>query len=172
MKRMSEDMCPSVYTNFPIDNTVDAHDTSEKDYTQIDDGGMHEVIPKEEVKAFVSRIQKIKDDHNEKGAPINYGTICGILIDGYKLLKENTEPDSRESKLEPELKAVSPNVPPKFANKTEVLAKGFDEWYQEVYECRYCGKHFMVDRDAKGHPYLNCCPCCGNYVRDIVREQK
>lgn len=54
-----------------------------------DDGVMHEVIPKSEVKAFVSRIQKIKDDHNEKGAPINYGTICGILIDGYKLLKEN-----------------------------------------------------------------------------------
>ena len=25
MKRMSEDMCPSVYTNFPIDTTVDAH---------------------------------------------------------------------------------------------------------------------------------------------------
>lgn len=83
---------------------------------------------------------------------------------------KGTESDSRESKLEPELKAISPNVPPKFANKTEILAKGCDEWYREEYECRYCGKHFMVDSDVKGHPYLTCCPCCGNYVRDIVRE--
>ena len=75
-----------------------------------------------------------------------------------------------QNKLEPELKAVSPNVPPKFDNKTEVLATGCDEWYREVYKCRYCGKKFMVDSDAKGHPYLNCCPCCGNHVRDIVRE--
>ena len=45
-----------------------------------------EAIPKEEVRQFIENIQKIKDNHNECGEPINYGTICGILIEGYRLL--------------------------------------------------------------------------------------
>lgn len=45
-----------------------------------------EAIPKEEVRQFIENIQKIKDNHNEYGEPINYGTICGILIEGYRLL--------------------------------------------------------------------------------------
>ena len=40
----------------------------------------------EEVRQFINNIQKIKDNYNEYGEPINYGTICGILIDGYRLL--------------------------------------------------------------------------------------
>jgi hypothetical protein len=47
-------------------------------------------IPREEVKQFILNIQKIKDDHNDEKikAPINYGTICGILIEGYRLLEK------------------------------------------------------------------------------------
>ena len=48
-----------------------------------------EAIPKEEVRQFIENIQKIKDNHNEYGEPINYGTICGILIEGYRLLDKH-----------------------------------------------------------------------------------
>lgn len=48
-------------------------------------------IPKEEVREFIESIQKIKDNHNEHGEPINYGTICGILIEGYRLLDKYME---------------------------------------------------------------------------------
>ena len=50
-----------------------------------------EAIPKEEVRQFIENIQKIKDNHNEYGEPINYGTICGILIEGYRLLDKYME---------------------------------------------------------------------------------
>lgn len=50
-----------------------------------------EAIPKEEVRQFIENIQKIKDNHNEHGEPINYGTICGILIEGYRLLDKYRE---------------------------------------------------------------------------------
>ena len=50
-----------------------------------------EAIPKEEVKQFIENIQKIKDNHNEHGEPINYGTICDILIWGYRLLDKYME---------------------------------------------------------------------------------
>lgn len=50
-----------------------------------------EAIPKEEVRQFIESIQKIKDNHNEHGEPINYGTICGILIEGYRLLDKYKE---------------------------------------------------------------------------------
>ena len=50
-----------------------------------------EAIPKEEERQFIESIQKIKDNHNEHGEPINYGTICGILIEGYRLLGKYME---------------------------------------------------------------------------------
>lgn len=50
-----------------------------------------EAIPREEVRQFIENIQKIKDNHNEYGEPINYGTICGILIEGYRLLDKYRE---------------------------------------------------------------------------------
>lgn len=50
-----------------------------------------EAIPKEEVRQFIENIQKIKDNHNEHGEPINYGTICGILIEGHRLLDKYKE---------------------------------------------------------------------------------
>lgn len=56
-----------------------------------------EAIPREEVRQFILNIQKIKDNHNEYGEPINYGTICGILIEGYRLLnKYRTESEDKE----------------------------------------------------------------------------
>ena len=57
----------------------------------IDDALTVEAIPKEEVRQFIENIQKIKDNHNEYGEPINYGTICGILIEGYRLLDKYKE---------------------------------------------------------------------------------
>ena len=57
----------------------------------IDDFPTVEAIPKEEVRQFIENIQKIKDNHNEHGEPINYGTICGILIEGYRLLDKYME---------------------------------------------------------------------------------
>ena len=57
----------------------------------IDDAPTVESIPKEEVRQFIENIQKIKDNHNEHGEPINYGTICGILIEGYRLLDKYKE---------------------------------------------------------------------------------
>lgn len=73
------------------------HDGCEKGCGYIDERDLPyittvEAIPKEEVGQFIQSIQKIKDDHNEYGTPINYGTICGILIEGYRLLdKYKTE---------------------------------------------------------------------------------
>lgn len=43
-------------------------------------------IDRQEVKKFVEYIQAIKDNHNEKGSPINYGTICDIVINAHRLL--------------------------------------------------------------------------------------
>ena len=57
----------------------------------IDDAPTVESIPKEEVRQFIENIQKIKDNHNEHGEPINYGTICGILVEGYRLLDKYKE---------------------------------------------------------------------------------
>ena len=45
-------------------------------------------IDKQKVLDFVRNIQKIKDAHNEDGTPINYGTICGLVIEGWQLVKE------------------------------------------------------------------------------------
>ena len=58
---------------------------------QIDDIETVDVIPREKVIKFISNIQKIKDEHNENGTPINYGTICGILIEGWKLVTSKGE---------------------------------------------------------------------------------
>ena len=43
---------------------------------------------KQKVLEFVKHIQKIKDEHIEEGKPINYGTICGLVIEGWNLVKE------------------------------------------------------------------------------------
>ena len=45
-------------------------------------------VEKQKVLEFVRNIQRIKDDHNENRIPINYGTICGLVIEGCKLVKE------------------------------------------------------------------------------------
>ena len=46
-----------------------------------------DLISKTEVRKFVEYIQSIKDNHNENQTPINYGTICEIVIEGWNLLK-------------------------------------------------------------------------------------
>ena len=46
-----------------------------------------DTISREAVREFVERIQTIKDSHNENGTPINYGTICDLVIQGWKLMK-------------------------------------------------------------------------------------
>ena len=43
---------------------------------------------REALHKLVEEIQKIKDDHNENGTPINYGTICGLVITAHRLLEE------------------------------------------------------------------------------------
>jgi hypothetical protein len=43
-------------------------------------------ISRQEVREFVNFVQTIKDNHNEKGSPINYGTICDIVIKAHRLL--------------------------------------------------------------------------------------
>ena len=59
-----------------------------------------EAIPKEEVRQFIENIQKIKDNHNEHGEPINYGTICGILIEGYRLLDKYCDKEIKDGKID------------------------------------------------------------------------
>ena len=81
----------------------DANTKEEKwnDWIQsvIDTAPTVEAILKEEVRQFIENIQKIKDNHNEHGEPINYGTICGILIEGYRLLdKYRKGKDGNEDK--------------------------------------------------------------------------
>lgn len=44
-------------------------------------------ISREAVKEFVEYIQTIKDKHNVEGSPINYGTICDLVIRGWKLVE-------------------------------------------------------------------------------------
>ena len=46
-----------------------------------------DVISRQAVKEFIEYIQTIKDKHNDEGLPINYGTICGIVIRGWKLVE-------------------------------------------------------------------------------------
>jgi hypothetical protein len=48
-------------------------------------------ISRQEVREFVNFVQTIKDNHNEKGSPINYGTICDIVIHGHRLLDSQNE---------------------------------------------------------------------------------
>ena len=43
---------------------------------------------KEALINLVNAIQEVKDDHNENGTPINYGTICSLVIIGHRLLQE------------------------------------------------------------------------------------
>jgi len=40
------------------------------------------------IRGYVSNIQAIKDAHNINKLPINYGTICTITANGWKLIKE------------------------------------------------------------------------------------
>lgn len=44
-------------------------------------------ISRQAVEEFVEYIQTIKDKHNEDGSPINYGTICDLVIRGYELVE-------------------------------------------------------------------------------------
>lgn len=44
-------------------------------------------VSRAEVKQFVEYIQSIKDSHNAEGTPINYGTICDLVIRGWKLME-------------------------------------------------------------------------------------
>ena len=44
-------------------------------------------VSRAEVQKFVSYIQSIKDSHNEQDIPINYGTICDLVIRGWKLME-------------------------------------------------------------------------------------
>lgn len=46
-----------------------------------------DVISRQAVKEFVEYIQTIKDKHNDEGSPINYGTICDLVIRGWKLVE-------------------------------------------------------------------------------------
>ena len=40
------------------------------------------------VRGYVSNIQAIKDAHITDGVPVNYGTICAIIANGWKLIEE------------------------------------------------------------------------------------
>ena len=46
-----------------------------------------DVISRQLVVEFVEYIQSIKDKHNDEGSPINYGTICDLVIRGWKLVE-------------------------------------------------------------------------------------
>lgn len=56
-------------------------------------------ISREEVREFVNFVQSIKDNHNEQGKPINYGTICDIVIRAHKLLDSPSVTPKQESKI-------------------------------------------------------------------------
>lgn len=56
----------------------------------------NDTISREAVREFVERIQTIKDSHNENGTPINYGTICDLVIQGWKLMKLPSVQPSRK----------------------------------------------------------------------------
>lgn len=46
-----------------------------------------DVISRQAVREFVEFIQSIKDDHIENKTPINYGTLCDLVIRGQQLLE-------------------------------------------------------------------------------------
>lgn len=56
-------------------------------------------ISRAEVQKFVSYIQSIKDSHNEEDTPINYGTICDLVIRGWKLVELPPITPTRKSGL-------------------------------------------------------------------------
>lgn len=58
-----------------------------------------DAISKTEVREFVEYIQSIKDKHNDEGSPINYGTICDLVIRGWELL-DNIQESNSEDKSE------------------------------------------------------------------------
>ena len=45
------------------------------------------------VRGYVGNIQAIKDAHNTDKFPINYGTICDITANGWKLIEELKKSD-------------------------------------------------------------------------------
>lgn len=95
-----------------------------------------EVIPREEVRQFILNIQKIKDNHNEYGEPINYGTICGILIEGYRLLnKYGTEGDD---------KGMKKDIDAQFLCK-DCERYNLCEYYHNRKEESYICKYFHLD---------------------------
>lgn len=72
-------------TDFKCDSDVMV-DFCNSIITLLEQQPCEDCIDRQEVKKFVEYIQTIKDNHNEKGSPINYGTICDIVIKAHKLL--------------------------------------------------------------------------------------
>lgn len=61
-------------------------------------------ISRQEVKEFVEYIQTLKDKHNDEDSPINYGTICDLVIRGWKLVESKGKGMSNLEKAKEKVK--------------------------------------------------------------------
>lgn len=79
-----------------FDDAREMQSAQDKIITALEQQPSEDCISRAEVQKFVSYIQSIKDSHNEQDTPINYGTICDLVIRGWKLM---------------ELPSVTPKIP-------------------------------------------------------------
>lgn len=94
-----------------------------------------DAISRQAVKEFVESIQKVKDNHNENGTPINYGTICDLVISGWRLMK-------------------LPSVTPKPKTGHWIMHRGYNaDGFGIEYSCSKCNEW--------ANEKSNYCPNCG-----------
>ena len=108
-----------------------------------------DTISREAVREFVERIQTIKNSHNENGTPINYGTICDLVIQGWKLMKLPSVQPSRKGHWIVDRKVVDKSRKP--------TTYHFDT------HCSECGFKYAYTTDKEGSLVSNFCPNCGSY---------
>ena len=109
-----------------------------------------DLISRQAVVEFVEYIQSIKDKHNNEGSPINYGTICDIVIEGWNLLK---------------LPSVNPQEP-KIGRWTE--EDMFDG--DVAYRCSECNELFWIESGTPKDNEYNFCPKCGAKMESEDKE--
>ena len=131
-------------------------------------------VSRAEVKQFVEYIQSIKDSHNAEGTPINYGTICDLVIRGWKLMElPPVTPTQRWIPVSEKLPEEETDVLICNANKEIAISRGSYSteientfiWYTsgwrfgEVIAWQPLPKAYEEKRNNKPKTYIDCQKC-------------
>ncbi len=114
-----------------------------------------DAISRQAVIEFVEYIQTIKDRHNEEGSPINYGTICDIVIRGWELVEaeEVQEPKTGHwiTDAETYYKAI---------NERGNRVDEYTPYFTDDIACSEClAKYSVLDNETQ---FFKHCPNCGS----------